>query len=74
MQKFIFIEAQSGGTFGLDEINPLLERGWKVVEIHASSSAKKMSSLTNCSKGLMFVKNISFLCNMEDKYSFRMSL
>jgi|GEM_PF-2392366 len=36
MQKFIFIEAHSGGDHGLSEINFLLENGWEVVKINSS--------------------------------------
>lgn len=37
MQKFIFIEAYTGGSSGLENINSALEEGWRVVEIHAST-------------------------------------
>ncbi len=40
MQKFIFIETHPGGSFGLENINPILEQGWKVVEIHASKPSR----------------------------------
>ncbi len=38
MQKFIFMEAHAGAKF--DEINSMLEKGWKVVEIHASKPTR----------------------------------
>ena len=38
IQKFIFIEAHVGAKF--DEINAMLEEGWKVVEIHASTPTR----------------------------------
>jgi hypothetical protein len=38
LQKFIFIEAHVGAKF--DGINAMLEEGWKVIEIHASTPTR----------------------------------
>jgi len=43
MQKFVFIEAHSGGDNGLREVNSFLEQGWKVVEINASKPTKDLN-------------------------------
>jgi len=40
MQKFVFIEAHVGGDNGFNQINLLLEQGWKVVEIHSSRPSR----------------------------------
>ena len=40
MQKFMFIEAHPGGSFGLESINPMLEQGWKVIDVHASRPSR----------------------------------
>ena len=38
MQKFVYLEVHAGATF--DNVNSLLEDGWKVVEIHASQPTR----------------------------------